>query len=883
MSTTDPLTACECCQGVEPSVPVQPKNRPGLAAIEFRAGTHGSFLESMLAAIAGKESLRELGARTSPDFTISLMDSWAVALDVLTFYQERFANESFLGTAVERRSILELAALIGYKLRPGLAASVPLAFFLDSSKGSPAEVLIPERTAAQSIPSKEEVPQTFETVSDLLAKPRWNELRPRLTTRQEFSVAAKAFYVSGVSTNLRQGDPVLVVANNGRAFDRVAAVRPEPELSRTLLLLSPGASPPAAGYDVPPGAVEQLAPDSTLEDIIEAAESSLIDASSIQTALAAQGESIDNLIAAIRRSRGMVEPPEQGAPGLYALRASVAPFGHNAPGLKLSGDSWVPQNLASQSVTKDSSQNDYGSGDTIYLDQEVKGLLANDWVVLSSRTTGTVSYQVASAAIESRADFGISGKATRLKLKAAPGGSLNDLPDFLLRETSVHLLSEFLPLSALPVESIDAGTTILELEDIVPDLPAGRSVILSGEPVDLPGVTVSEELMLDQVAQGRYTTLYFKNAVQFSYARSTVRIYGNVAPATHGESKAEILGSGDASQPFQSFTLKFSPLTWVSSPESPTGAVSTIEVRAGGIRWTEAATFFGRGPNDRIFTLQIDNDAKTAVKFGDGLNGARLPSGSENVTAVYRYGLGAAGLVGAERITLLPRKPLGVRSVLNPIASAGAQDPETIAGARASAPLTVRTLDRIVSLFDFEDFARAFSGVGKARAEWLWDGARRLVHVTVAGPDGEAASDVVLANLIAAMDGARVPHQPVRVSPFERLYFKVIAGLTIHPDYDETVVLEAAEASLRDTFSFAARQFAQRAAKSEVYAALQRVAGVVAVDLDELSYDVSDGGNTADSYGLPARGAAFDTATGEILPAQLLLVTPGPIELRRLL
>ena len=43
----------------------------------------------------------------------------ACVADVLTFYQERIANEGFLRTATERRSVLELARAIGYELKPG--------------------------------------------------------------------------------------------------------------------------------------------------------------------------------------------------------------------------------------------------------------------------------------------------------------------------------------------------------------------------------------------------------------------------------------------------------------------------------------------------------------------------------------------------------------------------------------------------------------------------------------------------------------------------------------------------------------------------------------------------------------------------------------------
>ena len=58
----------------------------------------------------------------SNDLANAILDSTALVLDVLTFYQERIANEGFLQTATERRSILELAEEIGYQLRQGVAA-----------------------------------------------------------------------------------------------------------------------------------------------------------------------------------------------------------------------------------------------------------------------------------------------------------------------------------------------------------------------------------------------------------------------------------------------------------------------------------------------------------------------------------------------------------------------------------------------------------------------------------------------------------------------------------------------------------------------------------------------------------------------------------------
>ena len=83
-------------------------------------------------------------------------------------------------TATERRSILELARLVGYTLRPGVSASVYLAFTMATGFNG----TLPAGTRSQSIPGTGEQPQFFETSDDLAARDTWNNLSPRLTRPQ---------------------------------------------------------------------------------------------------------------------------------------------------------------------------------------------------------------------------------------------------------------------------------------------------------------------------------------------------------------------------------------------------------------------------------------------------------------------------------------------------------------------------------------------------------------------------------------------------------------------------------------------------------------------------------------------------------------------------
>jgi hypothetical protein len=252
---------CGCCAGIQ-IVTRQPGfNPPGSGAIAYRLGTYSTFLESMLArlstlaldvpspdgsgALEHLKPLDNLTTRELSDPSIALLDAWATLADVLTFYQERIANEGYLGTATERLSILELAKLIGYKLRPGVSASVFLAFTVtDGFNG-----IIPAGARAQSIPGTNEKPQFFETSADLPARDLWNNLKPRLTRPQLITLKSdpgtdaatrRTIYLQGISTNLKTGDALLFVLGEGtrqqvlRFVESVAIQAPENRTEVTL-------------------------------------------------------------------------------------------------------------------------------------------------------------------------------------------------------------------------------------------------------------------------------------------------------------------------------------------------------------------------------------------------------------------------------------------------------------------------------------------------------------------------------------------------------------------------------------------------------------------------------------------------------------------------
>ncbi|HEV7785802.1 MAG TPA: hypothetical protein VGQ28_10735, partial [Thermoanaerobaculia bacterium] len=603
--------ACGCCQGTTGVTPVLLANRPGLSALAYRVGTHARFKETELAEISAKDALGKLTTREDDDPAIAILDAWAVTLDVLTFYQERIANEGYLRTATERRSLLELARTIGYELRPGVAASTWLAFTLDGSPGSPREVIIPAGTRAQSLPTKTELPQSFETGKDLLARAEWNALRPRKLEPQKLGSGSTSLFLAGVATQLRPGDALLVVAADGKSGDfRI------------------------------------------LTDV-EADTAAAVTRVAWQEALTV-----------------LADP----TPKVYALRQRAGLFGNNAPDWSSMTADFKKAYMDAIGFQYDSNAQNWpkewpdagtlAAATTIDLDAAYSRIAPESWAVL--RATGkTRLFRVTGVDTVSRAGFSLSARVSRLTVNPVAGDGT-----FGMRETAVFAESEELTPAPQVIVGAVEGKTI-ELEELVGGLVPQQAVIVQGqrmrarvdggkltlraedgsrtielqegetlevlarpdsqllaetwrlrdrdgfqgtvtlqsalfletplfevpalavEPAaltsrtqiarsrvpgggfDLPPIlrgsrahltlvpaeegdpVVAEVAVLQEVTSDKErTTLKLIDSLANLFDRTTVAVLANVAAATHGETRTEVLGSGDGAKRFQRFRLR---------------------------------------------------------------------------------------------------------------------------------------------------------------------------------------------------------------------------------------------------------------------------------------------------------------------------------------
>lgn len=889
---------CGCCVGTSVVTPVAEYNAPGLPAITYRTGIWATFLESMKARLSSADypALGGLKTRSSDDFSIALLDASAVLLDILTFYQERLANESYLGTATQLYSLTQLSRLIGYQPFPGVSASVYLAFTLSSAPGLPPNpgttaITIPPGTTVQSVPAQGQTAQLFQTSAPILAKPDWNALDVQTGNPWVPQPGDKSVFLAGTSTSLNPGDAFLIVGDerlNDSSSSRwdiriVTSVTPDTINNRTLIQWKEGLG----------------------------------------------GEGI---------------APAQANPCFFALRQKASFFGYNAINPSML-DSKVRAHLWKEGLLQDGF---FGHADWVFdwdsvneerlskefladLDQVYSQIVPDSWLVLidpdqyTDRTpAGYITlYLVKGVTSVTRSDFGMSAKISRLSVdENLYLGSYYEMTrvtsaltqsqllpaaeqplDYPLYGTVIDLENERDDLSAItavavtgsnpllvvknkrtvtfnPYDGADSVTyqagatftlmqpppTTFNKDGSIPDWrtitsavqmvvmdPAGRLGTVTARlhhftltPAPPKSPVVQEVTQVASVAllpasqtgtniTPARTRIVLSSPLLNCYDRTTTSINANVGLATGGGPVTELLGSGQAATDNQTFKLKQTPLTYTQAV-TPTGAASSLSVSVNGAAWQLVPTLYQQPPQAQVFTSATQSNGSTEVTFGDGVEGSTVPTGQNNIVATYRTGLGIAGNVTTGAISTLIDRPVGVSGVVNPMPATGGQNPATVADIQTAAPMSVQTLGRAVSITDYQNFAATFAGIAKASAVWLPSGFYRGVFLTVAAAGGAELppGNPTLANLVASLTAYGNPAVPFYVATFLESIFGFEADLSINPAYSTDAVQAAVMAQLNSTYGFANRTFGLGVSADELDAVIQSVPGVVAVNIKHL-------------------------------------------------
>ncbi len=314
----------------------------------------------------------------------------------------------------------------------------------------------------------------------------------------------------------------------------------------------------------------------------------------------------------------------------------------------------------------------------LYLDNTYSDIVSNSWVILKNQERYD-AYKINEINQISLNDFELNYKVNVLQLDG-----LRNLDQYTLHETTAYIGSKRLTLAqvliSIPISNSDHP---ILLEKKMDGLKEKQNISITGELENDPNKSIISEISqiisVQTDLSGKYTEFklpYIKN----KYKWDTVTFNFNIVKATHGETKHEVLGSGNPSHNRQKFVLKGKPLTYVLPDINDSG--STLEANVGNKIWTESDNFLNLKSDDRSYITHVADDGNVSLIFGDGICGMRPSAGLENIHVNYWLGMGKDGLIQKHKINLLLNRPSGVHSVTNPIPATNATDSEDLSTAK---------------------------------------------------------------------------------------------------------------------------------------------------------------------------------------------------------
>jgi hypothetical protein len=933
-------------------------NRPGLSHIQYRLGSYADIREALLRNLDKTPGLSQWTHRGADDPGIALLEGASILGDILTFYQELYANEAYLRTAQWRDSIADLVRLLGYRLSPGLGGHATFAFEITGDKPVTIPAGFPVKAEVEGL----EKPADFETGKSVIGYPwlsRFNVFRPLVQPR--VTSATTEFYIQNPDqaispVALKQGDRLLVgsgVKDFERRIDNseIVIVDSTRVLHGTTLIkikgaLKPGRSdanlvayklgrtfrhfghngpqtklvPPtkvtgtsttlASTIQPPPITITPLPltvqppsvtiqplpvtvqpPPVTVHSQSEVIEAKLLDIPpniSLTPAVTITSGPNFSLPANVKLT---VEPPPVTAIPLPvtvlppSVTTSPPPVTVQPPPLTVVPP---PVPIPPQSITTTTNvppptevninffrslsgvTNTTGTFSIVDpkldmkefpLDADVSDLAAGAPLVAQftaytdAKRTQTEERTVVGTIASVKPIFmtwGLLSSTTTLvtlenslETKPLTGQLSTDIREFELHET----LSPRLTLRAAMQEDLattegadllfygsDSQAQDLKNRRVMFEKPGATTFDAVVTAVETDSSPLATRQLVRPIKLDRKVTY-----ADFPNLKPFVTVYGNLVDATQGKSETAVpLGNGDNRLVFQSFKVPKAPVTYLISDSDTPPEVPELQIYVNDRLWKRVPSFFDRRPDEEIYIVREDTDNNSWVQFGDGVTGARLPSGVKNVVARSRTGTGAFGALKPDTKVQAGGRLERLDKIQMPDVAAGGSQPEDGDNARQAAPGKIQSLDRLVSVEDFESETLAISGVTKAAAAWQLVENIPEVVVTVLMETGRADEFADVRSTLAGYSRGRGAGRfPIAVLQGHLEYVVINATFGYDSTFREEDIAKAIQKALgvnsgrpnvvddqSGLFSVRRRGFGQREYATSIAGTIQQVAGV---------------------------------------------------------
>lgn len=859
-------------------------NRAGLSRLHYTDGNAATYLEDLRLALRNQfgsnedvlvwlgenltdKNLREWQARLldqydAPrrDYAWEILRTFARSSHVLAQTVNAYSNERYIRTATQWDNLRRLVKMLDYHPAPPASAETWVALLAklpDATKGITGIGTVDKGLALQNQPKDGSSPLVFETLQELDVDYRINELRAPDYDRSVESLAIPAQNTSfnyplrlmpegisvgdrGVVSCLSQAAAVEVKSINAGSIDlkviEQGFTARNWALADVRLLLTPAwqNAPRLNGSNV----VEVSSVNNSVraDDLLAYVSGSnwvttkvvAVDGNRVQFGSSvADNTVLYQTLEAKQQGSKFVIPSQRGNALVWKANLTTAdPDPHREDEVVIyeylaantsTNIYYLPANPpAAFSVIN-------AAPAALQFAGKPGDLVSGDWIILQNTSGHFYARTIASIdLLDGAYRLTVNGSLASGSWVLAQGHFKQSLPALAYDENHESIYHD----------STDTHSQLtLSLSEFPPAFTIGRALWVVGA-VDRRLVTVQEIL---RFANNTLLISVKPSLSGLDLPKYATRVYANVVKAGHGETRGQsVLGSGNRIESNQEFLFAKTGVAFEQDNNFASGVRASVTVQVDDRVWTQVDSLRDSESTDTHFETTLNEDHQLLVRFGDGIHGQRLPTGTNNLILQARFGVGIEGNLPAASLNKLKKPHPLVESVIQPGAATGGGDLETGESLRELAPASVLTLERAVSIGDYGQIAQRHASIWQARSYALPDTPRATdrVEVVLVPAGGGALSPDFKTNMKTYLEGFSRPGVWVHIEGYQAILLDLRIKLRVDINaYDGDKIGELVRISLLDSFSLQKAVLAEPLYLSRVYQVVEAVEGVENVDV----------------------------------------------------
>jgi uncharacterized phage protein gp47/JayE len=258
----------------------------------------------------------------------------------------------------------------------------------------------------------------------------------------------------------------------------------------------------------------------------------------------------------------------------------------------------------------------------------------------------------------------------------------------------------------------------------------------------------------------------------------------------------------------------------------------SIEITVDNVVYTFVDYLVDYSGNDPVYTIDVDGEDRTYVIFGDNVGG-RIPPRNGTIEATYRVGAGDAGNVAENTLTeIVTNYQVGLQ-VNNEDPASGGSDSESTDSVRLNTPISIRSLNRAVTLEDYASLAVQILGVAKANAIANTYNSITLYYAPSGDPgveDDNVTPTLVFTNLQPTVQTFFADKMPptttLTLQPPSYVDVNIEIDVQVLDQYRQSTVTNAVQAVLSNFLAFDNVNFKDRITLQDLLTEVSTVSGV---------------------------------------------------------